>query len=63
MYSKKVGDTMDVSKLKEILKKEYGISNEEEFETAVQKSTGINLGIFTMPLDRRENDEQKTNVA
>ena len=54
---------MDAAILRRILEKEYGISNEEEFETAVKKSAGINLGIFTMPLDRSVNDEQKTKAT
>lgn len=41
---------MDVAKMKEILKKEYGIRSENEFNIAVSKSAGINLGIFTIPL-------------
>lgn len=51
---------MDAAKMKEILKREYGISNEKEFEAAVSKMTGINLGIFTMPLSERSvtSDEQ-----
>ena len=44
---------MDAAKMKEILKSEYGISNEKEFNAAVSKMTGINLGIFTMPLAER----------
>ena len=41
---------MDAAKMKEILKTEYGICDEAEFNAAVSKSAGINLGIFTMPL-------------
>ena len=54
---------MDTAKLKEILKTEYGICNEEEFNAAVRSSNGINLGIFTMPLPgRSEKSEQKTEA-
>lgn len=54
---------MDAAKLKEILKREYGIKNEEEFDAAVKKSAGINLGIFTMPLiERSAIGEQKTKA-
>lgn len=51
---------MDAAKMKEILKSEYGISNEKEFNAAVSKMAGINLGIFTMPLAERSvvADEQ-----
>lgn len=45
--------TMDAARMKEILKKEYGICNEKEFNAAVSKIVGINLGIFTMPLAER----------
>lgn len=51
---------MDAAKMKEILRSEYGISNEKEFNAAVSKMAGINLGIFTMPLVERSvaADEQ-----
>lgn len=51
---------MDAAKMKEILKSEYGISNEKEFDAAVSKMAGINLGIFTVPLTERRiaADEQ-----
>ena len=45
----------DAAKLREILKTEYGINNDEEFEAAVEKSAGINLGIFTNPLNERSD--------
>lgn len=44
---------MDAIKMKEILKTEYKIYNEKEFNAAVSKSAGIDLGIFTMPLIKR----------
>lgn len=54
---------MDAAKLRQILKAEYGISNDEEFNAAVQKFTGINIGIFTMPfVGRSESFEQKTDA-
>ena len=52
---------MDAAKLREILQKEYGIKNEEDFNVAVEKSCGVNLGIFNMPLNERGNDEQETD--
>ena len=51
---------MDAAKLKEILKTQYGINNEEEFNVAVEKSLGVNIGIFSMPLSRGCKNEQKT---
>lgn len=54
---------MEAAKLKEILRKEYGINNAEEFDAAVKKSAGINLGIFTMPLiERSAIGEQKAKT-
>lgn len=47
--------------MKEILKTEYGISNEKELNVAVSKSAGINLGIFTMPLKERSVGCEQTN--
>lgn len=37
---------MDAARMKEILKSEYGISNEKEFNETVSKMDGINLGDF-----------------
>lgn len=52
---------MEAAKLREILRKEYGIKTDEEFNAAVEKSAGINLGIFTTPLiGRSVGNEQKT---
>ena len=44
---------MDAAKLKEILKQQFGINNEEEFNAAVEKSVGIDIGLFSMPLTGR----------
>lgn len=52
---------MDAAKMKEILKTEYGICDEAEFNAAVSKSAGINLGIFTMPLTERSVRCEQTN--
>lgn len=56
---------MDAAKMKEILMTEYGIHNEKEFNEAVSKSVGINLGIFTMPLSERriENEQKEKTMA
>lgn len=55
---------MNATELKEILRKQYGIKTEEEFNLAVEKSKGINIGIFTMPLsERREEQENETAVV
>ncbi len=41
---------MEAAEMREILRKEYGINDEDEFNAAVGRSAGINLGIFTAPL-------------
>lgn len=54
---------MDAAKLREILRTEYGIGSEQEFDEAVAKSKGISLGIFTMPLSGRREDDKKKATA
>lgn len=44
---------MDATKMKEILKNEYGICDEVEFHAAVSKSDGINLRMFIISFERR----------
>lgn len=53
---------MDAAKLRGILKSEYGISSEEEFNAAVERSAKIDIGIFTMPLHERSNDDKETKA-
>ena len=54
---------MDVARLKEILRQQYGINSESEFNMAVEKCQGINIGLFTKPLGERSNDfEQETEM-
>ena len=55
---------MDAAKLREILKTQYGIKDDSEFNTAVEKTSGVNLGMFTMPLMERSRDgRKKTETA
>lgn len=55
---------MNVARMMEILKSEYGIRDKAEFDEAVSKSDGVNIGIFTMPFDeRRERHGQKEKEA
>ena len=42
---------MDVQKMLEILKRDYGIESKEELIERFESSKGINIGIFT---DRRQ---------
>nr|DAI55843.1 MAG TPA: hypothetical protein [Caudoviricetes sp.] len=51
---------MDAADLRKILREEYGIKNDEEFEMAVEASAGVNLGLFTQPF-KGENDDKKTD--
>lgn len=54
---------LDAAKLKEILKEQYGINNEEEFNTAVEEMPGIDIGLFSMPLTGRSAEGgQKTEA-
>lgn len=55
---------MEAAKLRDILKTEYGINDEKEFDVAVSKSVGINLGIFTTPLEKERSRacEQKAEA-
>lgn len=55
---------MDAAKLREILKTQYGIKDDNEFDAAVEKSSGVNLGLFTVPLvERSRNGHKKTEIA
>ena len=54
---------MDAARMKEILKSEYGIHSENEFNEAVSMSAGINLGIFTLPLTERSTRSEQKNKA
>lgn len=51
---------MDAADLRKFLREEYGIQNDEEFEMAVNASTGVDLGLFTEPFKEGENDDKKT---
>jgi hypothetical protein len=46
---------MDADKLRKILENEYGIKSDVEFIVAVKKFAGINIGIFTAPIERGKN--------
>lgn len=43
---------MSIDDIRKILSREYGIQSDEDFEEAVNASVGINIGIFTEPLER-----------
>lgn len=50
---------MNAARLKEILAQQFGINNEEEFNMAVEKCSGIDLGLFSTRIAGRSvNDEQ-----
>ena len=40
-------------KLKQILKEEYNIHNQAEFEKSIEESHGLDIGIFVSPLDKK----------
>ena len=50
---------MTADSMKKILKDEYGISSYSEFEVAVKNISGINLGMFTEPVRRNGEYEDK----
>lgn len=50
---------ISVDRLKDTLKTEYGITSLEQLEEMIQKSEGINLGIFTMPIKGEKDDEKE----
>lgn len=52
---------MDAAELWKILKEEYGIQNDEEFEMAVNASTGVDTGLFTQPYKKGDGDDKKTS--
>ena len=45
---------MDIEKMKKILSTEYGIISPEELDEAMKKSKGIDLAIFTMPINKKK---------
>ena len=51
---------MDAADLRKILKEEYGIQSDEEFEMAVNASTGIDTGLFTQQFKKGDSDDRKT---
>lgn len=51
---------MDAADLRKFLREEYGIENDEEFEMAVNASTGVDLGLFTQPFKEGEDNDKKT---
>ena len=54
---------MDAAKLREILKTQYGLESEDDFNEAVERSSGVNLGLFTKPLERSRNGYKKKAAA
>lgn len=52
---------MSAADLRTFLLEEYGIKNDEEFEMAVNASTGINLGMFTQPFKGGANNDKETS--
>ena len=48
---------MDAAKLREILRKQFGITNEDEFNEAVKRSKGIDIGIFTTPIEKETRED------
>lgn len=54
---------MKTSEMIEILRREYGIENEQEFEEKIARSAGINVGIFTAERPERKDHESSEICA
>lgn len=54
---------MDIKRIKEILRNEYGIQSDEDFMEAYMASKGIDIGLFTSDFERRLVYEQKIEEA
>lgn len=54
---------VDAAKLREILKTQYGLDSDRDFEAAVEKSSGVDLGLFTGPLERSRNGKMEKAAA
>lgn len=52
---------MGAAELITFLREEFGIMNDEEFEAAVNASTGIDIGMFTQPLKGGADYDKKAN--
>lgn len=52
---------MDIVRMKEILKTQYGICDEAELYAAMSKSAGIDIGIFTNPVTERSSRYEHTS--
>lgn len=52
---------MCAANLRKFLEEEYGIQNDEEFEMAVNASTGIDLGMFTEPFQGGVRNDKKAD--
>ena len=53
---------MTAEKMMEILKKEYGIGDKNELDTAIRSMPGIDIGLFTASTQNRRNDEEKISA-
>ena len=48
---------MNAEAMLEVLKRDFGINNREEFEAACKNFTGLDIGIFITPVGKvTEND-------
>lgn len=54
---------MDATRMREILRLEYGIKSDEEFLRAYDEMVGIDIGLFTSPLERGKSDKDYETVA
>ncbi len=45
----------DLERVKKALEKNYGIRSYEELKAAMEKSKGLNIGIFVNPINRKQS--------
>jgi len=43
---------MDILKLREVLRKEYGIETEDDLQKAIKNCGGVQIGIFVSPIPK-----------
>lgn len=50
---------MNVAAMWDVLRKDFGITNREEFEDACKKFKGLDIGIFTTPVQEAAENESR----
>lgn len=53
---------MDVKTMLEVLRRDFGINSREEFETAYKNFKGLDIGIFTTPINKTREDTSSSSL-